>query len=100
MNLRPLKDWVVVKRLETEDKIGSIVVPDKAKTKALRGEVIAVGPGRRDQKTGHRIPPEVHKGDVVCYGLYSGSDMMIEGVEHLTMREDEILGVIEKDPGG
>lgn len=94
MTIRPLKDLVLVKRLETEDKIGLIHVPDKARIKALRGTVIAQGPGRRSPQDGRLMPPDVHVGDLILFGLYSGNDIVIEGVEYIIMKEEEILGVM------
>jgi chaperonin GroES len=92
--LRPLHDWVLVKRLETEDKIGSLHVPDAAKAKAQKGEVLAVGKGHTTD-AGHLIPPEVKKGDVVLFGKYSGNDVTLDGEDYITMRDSEILGVLE-----
>lgn len=95
MTLRPLRDWVLVKRLETEDMIGSLHVPDSAKTKAQRGEVLAVGSGRLTDD-GVVIAPEVNKGDTVLFGKYSGSDITLDGEDYVTMKEGEILGVLEE----
>ncbi|MBX3473553.1 MAG: co-chaperone GroES [Planctomycetes bacterium] len=93
--LRPLDDNVVVIPAEAEEKTaGGIVLPDAAKEKPLRGEVVAIGPGRT-LKSGKKLSPSVKKGDVVMFGRYSGSDIKIDGVEHKILREAEILAIIE-----
>jgi chaperonin GroES len=93
--LRPLDDNIVVIPAEAEEKsAGGIVLPDAAKEKPLRGEVLAIGPGRL-LKSGKRQAPSVKKGDVVMFGRYSGSDLKIDGVEHKILREAEILAIIE-----
>jgi len=93
--LRPLDDNVVVMPAEAEEKsAGGIVLPDAAKEKPLRGEVLAIGPGRL-LKNGKRQAPSVKKGDVVMFGRYSGSDLKIDGVEHKILREAEILAIVE-----
>jgi chaperonin GroES len=95
MEIRPLHDRVVIKRLDqSETKLGSIIIPDSAKEKPQQGEVIAVGSGKRDEK-GTRIAPEVKAGDRILFGKYSGSEIKVGGEEFLIFREDEILGVIE-----
>jgi chaperonin GroES len=95
MEIRPLHDRVVIKRLDaSESKQGSIIIPDSAKEKPQQGEVIAVGSGKRDEK-GSRIAPEVKPGDRILFGKYSGSEIKVGGEEFLIFREDEILGVIE-----
>jgi len=95
MNYRPLGDRVLVKPKETEEKTASgIVLPDTAKEKPQEGEVIAVGPGAKDDK-GNRIPMDVKKGDKVLYSKYSGTEVKIDGVEHLILRESDILAIIE-----
>jgi chaperonin GroES len=95
MEIRPLHDRVVIKRLDaSETKQGSIIIPDSAKEKPQQGEVIAVGSGKRDEK-GERITPEVKAGDRILFGKYSGSEIKVGGEEFLIFREDEILGVIE-----
>ena len=92
---RPLDDNVVVIPAEAEEKTaGGIVLPDAAKEKPLRGEVVAVGPGRT-LKSGKKLAVSVKKGDVVMFGRYSGSDIKIDGVEHKILREAEILAIIE-----
>lgn len=95
MNIRPLHDRVVIKRLEeTETKRGSIIIPDSAKEKPQQGEVVAVGSGKRDDK-GARVAPEVKAGDRILFGKFSGSEIKVGGDDYVIFREDEILGVIE-----
>ena len=95
MDLRPLHDRVVVKRLEEgEQRSGGIIIPDTAKEKPQQAEVRAVGAGKL-LENGKRVPPEVKPGDRILFGKYSGSEVKIEGEEVLILREDEILGVIE-----
>ena len=96
MKIRPLQDRVIVKRVEEEEKTkGGIIIPDTAKEKPQEGEIIAVGPGKVTDD-GKKIPMEVKVGDRVLFGKYSGSEIKIDGEEHLIMREDDILGIIEK----
>jgi chaperonin GroES len=96
MKIRPLQDRIIVKRIEEEEKTkGGIIIPDSAKEKPMEGEVIAVGTGKI-LENGTKQAPEVKKGDRVLFGKYSGTEVKIDGVEHLIMREDDILGVIEK----
>lgn len=96
MNLKPLADRVIAKPLEEEDKTpGGIILPDTAKEKPQRGEIIAVGPGKLDEK-GERIKMEVKKGDTVLYGKYSGTEIKIDGEEYLILRESDILAIVEK----
>ena len=95
MNYRPLGDRVLVKPKETEEKTASgIVLPDTAKEKPQEGEIIAVGPGAKDEN-GNRIPMDVKEGDKVLYSKYSGTEVKIDGVEHLILRESDILAIIE-----
>lgn len=95
MNIRPLHDRIVVKRIEeTENMIGGLYIPDSAKEKPQQGEVVAVGNGKKDED-GKHIPLDVKAGDRILFGKYSGSDIKIDGVEYLIMREDEVLGVLE-----
>jgi chaperonin GroES len=95
MNIRPLHDRIVVKRVEEEEsKVGGLFIPDSAKEKPQQGEVVAVGNGKRGDD-GKLIPPDVKAGDRILFGKYSGSDIKIDGNEYLIMREDEILGVLE-----
>ena len=95
MKIKPLSDRVVVLRIGEEEKTsGGIIIPDTAKEKPQEGKVIAVGPGKVDDK-GERIPMDIKKKDRILFGKYAGNEIMIDGVEHLIMREDDILGVIE-----
>ena len=95
MNFRPLHDRVVVRRLNAEEKTaGGIIIPDTAKEKPIEGRLVAVGPGKTN-KEGKRIPMEVNEGDRVLFGRYAGTEIKIDGVEHLMMRVDDILGVLE-----
>ncbi|MDY7035385.1 MAG: co-chaperone GroES [Thermodesulfobacteriota bacterium] len=96
MNIKPLNDRVLVLRIDEEEKTsGGIIIPDTAKEKPQEGKVVAVGPGKTDDE-GKRMPLDVKKDDHVLFGKYSGTDIKIDGVEHLIMSEDDILGVIEK----
>jgi chaperonin GroES len=96
MNLRPLHDRVLVRRLEdTETSVGSIIIPDSAKEKPQQAEVVAVGAGKR-LENGQRVEASVKAGDRILFGKYSGSDIKIDGEEYLILREDEILGVLGK----
>ncbi|TCS72200.1 chaperonin GroES [Sulfuritortus calidifontis] len=96
MKIRPLHDRVIVKRLEEERKTASgIVIPDTATEKPDQGEVIAVGPGKKDDN-GKNIPVDVKVGDRVLFGKYAGQAVKIEGEEVLVMREEDIMGVVEK----
>jgi chaperonin GroES len=95
MNIRPLHDRIVVKRIEEDEtKIGGLYIPDSAKEKPQQGEVVAVGNGKRNDK-GDLIALDVKAGDRILFGKYSGSDIKIDGTEYLIMREDEVLGVLE-----
>ena len=95
MNIRPLHDRLIVKRFDEEEKTkGGIIIPDNAKEKPMQGEVIAVGSGKV-LEDGKKVPLEVKKGDRVLFGKYSGTEIKIDGVEYLMMREEEILGVVE-----
>jgi chaperonin GroES len=95
MDLRPLHDRVLVKRLDEGEQVrGGIIIPDTAKEKPQQAEVKAVGNGRL-LETGDRVPPEVKPGDRILFGKYSGSDIKIDGEEYLILKEDEILGVLE-----
>ena len=96
MNVRPLHDRVLIRRLEEKEVIkGGIIIPDTAKEKPQEAEVVAVGPGKLDDN-GKRMPIDVKKGDRILIGKYSGSDIKIEDQEYVIVREDEILGVLEK----
>ena len=95
MQFRPLHDRVVVRRIDAEEKTkGGIIIPDTAKEKPSEGEIIAVGPGGRDE-AGKLIPIDLKAGDRVLFGKYAGTEVKIEGEEHLILREDDILAVIE-----
>ena len=95
MKVRPLHDRIIVKRIEEgEQKIGGIIVPDTTKEKPQQGKVIAAGSGKT-KDDGKRIPLDVKAGDTILFGKYSGQEIKIEGDEHLIMREDEVLAVLE-----
>ena len=95
MGFRPLHDRVLVRRLEGEEKTaGGIIIPDTAKEKPMEGEVIAVGPGGRDEN-GKVTPLDVRAGDMVLFGKWSGTEVKIDGDELLIMKESDIMGVIE-----
>lgn len=95
MKLRPLADRVVVKPVEDQDKTpGGIILPDTAKEKPMKGEIVAVGPGSLNDK-GERVKMEVKKGDIVIYGKYSGTEFKLDNQEYLILRESDILAVIE-----
>jgi chaperonin GroES len=95
MKVQPLHDRVLLKRVEMgEQKKGGIIIPDTAKEKPMEGKVIAVGSGRVE-KDGKRIPLEVKKGDRVLFGKYAGTEIKIDDVEHVILREDEVLGIIK-----
>jgi chaperonin GroES len=100
MNVRPLRDRVVLKRLEEqEQKIGGIIIPDTAKEKPQQGRVVAVGGGRVTDE-GKVIPLDVKVGDTVLFGKYSGTEIKLEGTDYLIVREEEILGIIDGAPAG
>ena len=93
MKFRPLHDRVVLKRIEAEEKTaGGIIIPDTAREKPQQGEVVSVGPGGRDE-TGKFIPIDVQTGDRVLFGKWSGTEVKIDGVEYLIMKESDIMGV-------
>ena len=95
MKFRPLQDRIVVRRLEEDEKTaGGIIIPDTAKEKPMQGEVIAVGPGVRDE-TGKLLPLDVKKGDRVLFGKWSGTEVKIDGEEFAIMKESDIFGIIE-----
>ncbi|KAB2891382.1 MAG: co-chaperone GroES [Desulfobulbaceae bacterium] len=95
MKIRPLNDRLLVKRLEEEAKTaGGIIIPDSAKEKPAEGKVIAVGPGKLNDK-GERVALQVKEGDRVLFSKYGGTDVKLDGEDYLIMREDDILGVIE-----
>jgi chaperonin GroES len=96
MKIRPLQDRILVKRLDSEEKTaGGIIIPDNAKEKPMEGQVIALGNGKR-LEDGSLQKPDLKVGDTILFSKYAGSEVKIEGTEHLVMREDDILGVVEK----
>jgi chaperonin GroES len=95
MKIRPLHDRVIVKRLEEEEATkGGIIIPDTAKEKPIEGKVVAVGAGKI-LENGKKQPLEVKKGDKILFGKYAGTDIKIEGEEHLIMREEDIVAIVE-----
>ncbi|WP_319521731.1 co-chaperone GroES [uncultured Desulfosarcina sp.] len=95
MKVKPLNDRLLVVRVEEEQKTkGGIIIPDTAKEKPMEGMVVAAGPGKQDEK-GNRTPLDVKAGDRVLFSKYAGTEIKIDDIEHLFMREDDILGVIE-----
>jgi chaperonin GroES len=100
MNIRPLRDRVVVKRLdEGEQRVGGIIIPDTAKEKPQQGKVMAVGNGRLTDE-GVLVPLDIKVDDTILFGKYSGSEIKLDGVEYLIVKEDEVLGIIEGAPAG
>src|SRR6202022_3357556 len=98
MKFRPLHDRVVLKRIEAEEKTaGGIIIPDTAKEKPQQGEVVSVGPGGRDE-AGKLIPIDVKPGDRVLFGKWSGTEVKLDGVEYLIMKESDIMGVLTDVP--
>ena len=96
MKVKPLQDRILIKRVEEEAKTkGGIIIPDTAKEKPQEGLVVAVGPGKVTDN-GTRVPCEVKAGDRILFGKYSGTEIKVEGVEHLILREDDILAVLTK----
>jgi chaperonin GroES len=96
MNFRPLHDRVVVKRIDAEEKsTGGIIIPDTAKEKPSQGEVIAIGPGGRDE-SGNLIPLDVKVGDRILFGKWSGTEVKIDGVEYLIMKESDVMGILDE----
>jgi chaperonin GroES len=94
MNVKPLSDRILVKPLDAEEKTkGGIIIPDNAKEKPQKGEVIAVGPGKIADN-GQKIAMEVKKGDTILYGKYSGTEITIDGVEYLIIRESDVLAIV------
>lgn len=95
MKIRPLSDRILVKRIKEEDKTkGGIIIPDTAKEKPQEGKVVAVGKGKTTE-TGKLVAPDVKAGDRILFGKYSGSEVKLDDEEHLIVREDDILGVLE-----
>ena len=94
MKIRPLQDRILVKRIDSDTKTaGGIIIPDSAKEKPLEGIVLAVGKGKRNKK-GDLIPVELKEGDKILFGKYAGSEIKLDGVEHVIIREDEVLGIL------
>ena len=94
MKFRPLHDRVAIRRVPFEEKTrGGIIIPDTAKEKPQEGEVVAVGPGTRDEK-GKLLPPDVRVGDRVLFGKWTGTEVVIDGVDMLIMKETDIMGVV------
>ena len=95
MKFRPLHDRVVVKLVAEEEKTkGGIIIPDTAKEKPMEGEIVAVGPGARDEK-GALVPLDVKAGDRILFGKWSGTEIKLDGVEYLIMKESDIMGILE-----
>ena len=95
MKVKPLFDRVLIKRVEADEKVkGGIIIPDTAKEKPMEGKVIAVGAGRLDDD-GKRIPMEVKAGDRILFAKYAGTEIKIDDVQHIILKEDEILGIIQ-----
>jgi len=95
MNIKPLNDRVLVLRIEEEEKTaGGLIIPDTAKEKPQEGKVVAVGPGKTNEN-GERVPLEIKSNDRILFGKYAGNEITIDGVEHLIMREDDILAILE-----
>jgi chaperonin GroES len=95
MKLKPLHDRILVRRIEGEEKTkGGLIIPDTAKEKPMEGKIIAVGSGKVDE-VGNLRPLDVHKGDRVLFSKYSGTEIQLEGDEHLIIREDDVLAVLE-----
>jgi chaperonin GroES len=99
MNIRPLYDRIVVKRIESEAEKthGGLFIPDSAKEKPQEGEVVAVGKGKR-LEDGKVVPLDVQAGDRILFGKYSGSEIKLDGEEYMIMREDEVLGILDSKP--
>ena len=93
MNIKPLADRVIVKPMEKETMKGGIIIPDTAKEKPMQGTIVAVGPGQISD-SGERVTPEVKKGDTVLYGKYSGTEVNVDGVDYLILRESDVLAIL------
>ena len=95
MKIKPMNDRILITRVEEEQKTaGGIIIPDTAKEKPQEGKVVAVGPGKWDDR-GRRIPLEVKAGDRILFGKYAGTEIKVDGEEHIFMREDDILGILD-----
>ena len=98
MNIRPLYDRIVVKRIEEQETTrNGIVIPDSAKEKPQEGEVVAIGKGKR-LEDGKMVALDVQVGDRILFGKYSGNEIKLEGIEYITMREDDVLGILDAPP--
>ena len=96
VKFRPLHDRVVVRRLDAEEKTsGGIIIPDTAKEKPMEGEIVAVGPGARNEQ-GQLVPPDVRAGDRVLFGKWSGTEVKIDGQDLLIMKESDVMGIVEE----
>lgn len=96
MDIRPLQDRLVVRRVEEQETTkGGIIIPDSAKERPLEGEVVAVGSGKR-LEDGSVVALDVKQGDRILFGKYAGTEIKLDGVEHLILREEEVLGIVEK----
>ena len=93
MNIKPLADRVIVKAAEKETMKGGIIIPDTVKEKPQQGTIVAVGPGLISD-SGERVKPEVKKGDIVLYGKYSGTEVNVDGVDYLILRESDVLAIL------
>ena len=99
MHIRPLHDRVVVRRIEADEKTaGGIIIPDTAKEKPIEGEVVAVGPGARNEQ-GQLVPMDLKAGDRILFGKWSGTEIKIDGEELLIMKESDVMGVLDKKSG-
>jgi chaperonin GroES len=98
MHLRPLHDRVVVRRIEADEKTaGGIIIPDTAKEKPMEGEVVAVGPGARNEQ-GQLVPLDLKAGDRILFGKWSGTEVRIDGQDLLIMKESDVMGVLDRKP--
>lgn len=96
MKIRPLNDRLLVQRLEEEEKTaGGIIIPDSAKEKPAQGKVVAVGPGKLND-SGERVALQVKAGDIILFSKYGGTDVKLDSQDYLIMREDDVLGIVEK----
>jgi chaperonin GroES len=94
MKIKPLQDRILVERVEEEEMVGGIIIPDTAKEKPQKGTIIAVGPGRKDEN-GKLISLELKKGDTVLFNKYAGTEIKVEGKEYLLMREDDVMALVD-----
>lgn len=94
MKVKPLQDRILVERVEEEETVGGIIIPDTAKEKPQKGKIIGVGPGRKDEK-GNLIKIELKPGDTVLFNKYAGTEIKVEGKEFLLMREDDVMALVD-----